>query len=394
MTLRSHLDDVLRTSGLFVRADEDNVRFAHRSDAEFLCSRFLIDRGLHTKQLIMPLTSQRDWKLIPQLAGVASFLADKSSQVQDWLIGQSPQMVLSADRPLDDRQRRRLLEQLMQLTNQWSDLPELERFQLGRLAFQRISEHLRPVITDVRGGIHKRVLALRVISACKVGHELFEDLTDILNNRNESPWVRKVVADLLGEIAAVRGERAVNALRPYFLEIRDDDPEDELKGAALAALWPRWLSADELFENLTPRKESNVLGSYWSFQYKLIKSLHSGLLGPALRWVVNLDRADTLEALERRRLADAIMQLAWRHLDDEDVLQAFAEAVKACWMRHEDLFNRARSDDVLDLLRDREKRRKLIVALLSTPLDERVMNEMSWGLLRDDDMRFLVLQLR
>ncbi len=393
MTLRRHLDDVLRTSGLFVKADDDHVRFAHRSDAEFLCAAFLIHRGLNTKQLLPLLTSPRDGKLVPQLAGVASFLADKSSEVQDWLIGQSPHMALSAERTLDERQRRRLLDQLMKLADEWSDLYELEDHQLGRIAFPGIGEHLRSVITLDEEHIHQRILALRVISACELGQDVLEDLIDILNDPDDSLWVRKVVADILSKIAALGEERAAKALRPYVLECREDDPEDELKGAALSALWSRWLSADELFENLTPRKKDNLLGSYWSFQHELTKNLHPELLGPALRWVASLGRAGTREALERRRLADEIMQLAWQHLDDEDVLQVFAEAVKASWLRHEDLFNRTQADDLPDLLNDDKKRRSLLASLLSSDLDEESLNEMPWGLMRDGDIEFLISQL-
>ena len=48
-------------------------------------------------------------------------------------------------------------------------------------------------------------------------------------------------------------------LKPY-IQSREDDPEDQLKGYALQSLWPDLLTADELFNALSPPKREELAG--------------------------------------------------------------------------------------------------------------------------------------
>jgi hypothetical protein len=63
------------------------------------------------------------------------------------------------------------------------------------------------------------------------------------------------------------------------------DPHDDIKGNALALLWPDHIAATELFSLLSPTAD-NYFGSYALFQMMLPDTLKAGDLLPALEWVL------------------------------------------------------------------------------------------------------------
>jgi hypothetical protein len=64
----------------------------------------------------------------------------------------------------------------------------------------------------------------------------------------------------------------------------DEDPDDELRGCALRALWPEQLTPEQLFAALTPPKRQNYLGAYKMFLRDLNRELSADLLPAALSW--------------------------------------------------------------------------------------------------------------
>ena len=80
-------------------------------------------------------------------------------------------------------------------------------------------------------------------------------------------------------------ETAKQSLKPLAIGNVGNDADDEMKGYALKALWPDYITAEELFGYLTPPKNDNLIGSYHFFLTDNISpTLDSDNMLSALSW--------------------------------------------------------------------------------------------------------------
>jgi hypothetical protein len=154
-------------------------------------------------------------------------------------------------------------------------------------------------------------------------HELTEAILAVALDSEEDPHIRSQAAHgvlVLGDL-----EQRVR-LRGLLDASELEDRDDELKGVALQALWPRDLSASELFgKYLTLPKRSNYFGAYAYFLSRLPESLAREHLVPALSWVSR--RAPDHNSDHRfSELASAVMRQAWTAIDDPAIRKSFCEA--------------------------------------------------------------------
>src|SRR5687768_17449217 len=113
---------------------------------------------------------------------------------------------------------------------------------------------------------------------------------------------------------------AKERLLPLARDEAGEDPNDELKGYALRAVWPALLSADDLFALITVPKRQNFIGIYKHFLWAdVVPRLSPTGFPAALRWVAKHQDRGRLEA-GLDRLGDEIMLHAWDHLQSSDVL--------------------------------------------------------------------------
>ena len=145
-------------------------------------------------------------------------------------------------------------------------------------------------------------------------------------------------------------------LKPLALGQAGDDPDDELKGCGLRALWPDHITAEELFALLTPPNRPSLLGAYQAFLIQdVAPHLKANNLPLALGWVEQQPgrlRQNYFDELEKTILAQA-----WENLDEPGVLEALARAVLSILSNHDDLFD-------VPITKDDEKRHKLTKAIL------------------------------
>jgi hypothetical protein len=155
-----------------------------------------------------------------------------------------------------------------------------------------------------------------------------------------------------------------------LLAIDANDPEDELRGIALRALWPEQISVEELFEAITPPKRENLLGIYWMFLAQhLTPFLQTTDLPIALRWVESQQEVGAWRISQT--VVGVIMQFAWEHLEQPGVLDAFASAALTHMRRYDNTFGDALRERNAhneawkqEYYRDQVKRRRVVERML------------------------------
>jgi hypothetical protein len=240
-----------------------------------------------------------------------------------------------------------------------------------------------------------RRVTIDIAEACEV-RELQRELLQIALNQEENIHVRSQAADALVKVGDAKTRKCLKSLA---FGLAGDDPEDELKGAALRALWPEHLSAAELFEILTIPKRQNLFGSYRYFlQYDLIAGLRPIDLPIALTWVESLLRGRELDYY-LRQFVDAILRRACELLDEPGVIESFARVALALLKEdhpifESEVFESEDRDSVANPLEDDEIRRKVLSAIL--PLVENQAGD-PWqleSLVKNQDMPWLIRQFK
>lgn len=281
------------------------------------------------------------------------------------IVDTDPDVLLRSDvATADEGDHERLVGALLRLI----DEDKLFNRDLGRHHFYQKLPHaglaaqLRPYILDVTKGDLVRFEAIDIAEACDV-RELQADLAQLALDESQPVPVRASAASTIAEI----GDDATRAaLRPLALGQAGDDPDDELKGAGLRAVWPQHFSAEELFSALTPPKRSGLFGGYALFlSRRLVEQLQPADLPLALAWVA---RQETRRSLPHQfaEVADNIMLRAWAQLDEPSVLDAFVQVALKRILRHDviagNLDNQQSFRDLL--LRNEGQRRRILDALL------------------------------
>ena len=333
------LREVLNT-GLFSARGPNRMGWAHQTYAEFLTARYVKQHGMSIKQ-IRPLIfhpSNQGQKLVPQLHEVAAWMAVTNSNVLGAVAASDPEALLgAAAASLSGEQREAVVDSLLQQASAGRTL----HLQWGRygsyhkLGHPRLGAQLRPNLTDLQKTLGARLLAVSIARACRV-EELGSELADIALDTKVDKFLRHHAA----ATAAAVGTSAVRArLRPLAFGEAGDDPDDELKGSGLRALWPEFLTAGELFGLLTPPKQRNLSGTYSSFFYdRVIPGLKEGDLPVALSWFARQhERRHLIGPVDR--LMDKIVEFSWPHVEEPEVGKAFADALLSRLKMHDALLD-------------------------------------------------------
>lgn len=363
-------------TGLFSSRGPNRLGWAHESYSEFLAAWYLVHRSMSLSQLrSLMLTNDR---VIPQLRPVAAWLVAMAPSVFGSLVDTDPEtFVLAAIDLGDDELRRRVVDGLFYLAGAGL-LRRHHGSDYRRLGHATLVDQLRTWIID---------------------RSLSEDCRDLAINVAEGEAVRPLQAELLAivlepdEPFRLRLEAAYAisrfgddsnkaALLPLALEHAGEDPDDELKGVGLQAVWPGAIDASDLFIALTPPKQPNLMGSYAMFlSYHLPATLKGDHLDEALEW------ASSSEEGHHRRdrfstLVDTIVRISWEHVHQPEVAKRLARIVVGRVHRHERVFG----DDHLELSRPEpkhhpERRRHLLAAILQV-IDNAEFEP--WNLLQND----------
>ncbi len=359
----SALRETLAT-GLFTSRGPRRLGWAHRTYAEFLAAWYLVKHKVTVTQIMSLLVHSdgTEKRLIPQLHETSAWLATMSSDVFRQIIQIDPEVLLRSDvATADEKDRAELVEALLTLHDE-ARLIYLHRnysHLYGKLLHSSLSIQLSPYISESTFSEAVRLTAIDIAEAC-VLRTLQERLVDIALDSPQPQLIREEAAQAVVRI----GDEETKAKLKILAEgIGEGDPNDQLKGYTLLAIWPAHMSAAELFAVLTPAKQENFIGSYQRFlASQFIEYLQPTDLPLALSWVEKLPSRSELRYRygELFKIADAIMLQAWKHLDMPEVLEAFARAMISRFEHFDDILVDAASQELTSLIDDDGKRRLLL----------------------------------
>lgn len=329
------------SSGVFAGVGEGIFGWRHRRYREYLAAWYVQHRALPLAQVRSLLLHPGDGRVVPQLAEVASFLASGQPDVLGVLLEADPLTLLRSDLGLCNSEVRTQVVGALLGQFDRGNLVQSDRGlkpHLRKLAHPGLATQVRPVIVDARHNHEVRWFAIDVAEASDLV-DLVPDLLGLALDRRENHHLRQEAART---ITLLQDEASVRALRPLALEQGEDDPDDQLKGIALLALWPRFLTAEELFGVLNWPKVGNFFGSYKLFLGGFVEE------GEWPAFVAELRDEDMPRALEWARehsgrrnstqvtaqAADAVMSRASGLLHRDGIAYPFADIVLARWAQY------------------------------------------------------------
>ncbi|MGM0575173.1 MAG: hypothetical protein ACQEXJ_05530 [Myxococcota bacterium] len=321
------LREVLQHSGLFRSSEDSCWRWIHRTYEEFLAAWTIaaVEPSEDQLRALLGMTLDPEGNVPPQLLGVAAWVSTFRSDVFGRMLERQPEALLQADLgSLDSERKSQLVEALLEQLES-GEIPDWDRALwsgLRSLRYEGLAEQLEPWVVSNERAAPARRGALRILEACGASG-LEQALVELAFDRDREVNERRLAVDALRRTSVEVRSR----LRPLAMEPIEEDADDELKGAALHALWPDALRAEEVFEALTPFKRDRPFGTYKLFtSIVLPAALEPDHIPPGLAWVA-LRAEDTYrERIPWRQLEDRILSMAWEHRDCQDVLEALASA--------------------------------------------------------------------
>ncbi|HUU92792.1 MAG TPA: hypothetical protein VM238_16495 [Phycisphaerae bacterium] len=360
-------EDAIREAyhtGLFTSRGPHRMGWAHQTYAEFLAATYLVRNGMTLEQILSLVVHPNDpgQKLVPQLYETTAWVAGMQPDVFAAVMERDPEVLLRSDvASADVEQRQRLVETLLSLYNEEKivdrDLDLRGRY--SALAHPGLADQLRPYVCDRETGYIARRVAIDIAEACKV-QELLPDLLRIALDQTDDKEVRKNAAHA---VLRAGDSEAKAELKPLALGQAGADPDDDLKGCGLMAVWPEHMTPQELFQTLTPRQRSTYGGSYSFFLYNLRESLATTLspdqLPFALQWIAE----GRCSGHYLEDIGERIMTRAWEALEEHpELAQPFANAALAR-LRKDDLIAKGTEGHPLaEMIREEHPRRRRVLA--------------------------------
>ena len=380
------------STGVFSSRGASRIGWAHQTYAEFLAARYLLTKGLEPDQILDLISHPTDGKVIPQLRQVAAWLATLSPKMFQRLTKNDPEVLLYSDvMAADEGGRRKLVENLLDLYDREEllDTDWAIRREYRKLNHSKLADQLRPFITNQAKGALVRRVAVQIAEECQL-REVSQELLAVALDNSDDIQIRTQAAYAIARV----GDEATRAkLRPLAEGEAGDDPEDELKGCALQALWPDLIAFEELPTLLTPPKRPSFHGAYIDFLWrKLVDGLQPRDLPTALNWVTSLEPSPRSSF---EIAADRIILKAFHHVDDPDIAVPLASTVFSRIRNGPEIIgslSRAEFQETLQALGGARQKliRQMLPHFTGSSTETVWLDYGSTPLLRSEDVRWLI----
>jgi predicted NACHT family NTPase len=394
------ISEVLDT-GLFSSRGLHRMGWAHQTYAEFLAAWYLVQHKIPLEKIRQLIFSSEDpdHKLIPQLHETAAWLASMRPDVLQEIIKTNPDVLLQTDVPTDAWVRASIVENLLTQYEKGKlfDRDRNNYRHYAKLKHPGLPNQLRPYICDSNKQIDARDLAIDIVEVCEVS-ELQDELAELALDSTQSIYLRVSAAKA---ICSVGNATTRLKLKPLATEQLPEDKDDRLKGYVLQALWADYLTAEELFQILTPSKKRNFFGGYqWFLSYELVQQLQPNNLVVALSWLAKQGLQCFGHPFEE--LGDAILLKAWENFDLPGVAESFTQVALIQWREYQSIIthdSKIQEQFASSLLRDAEKRRILIdqAVLIFSHIEEDpdfVFSSLTESILVSDDSFWMLERLQ
>ncbi|HOC93377.1 MAG TPA: hypothetical protein PKH33_13560 [bacterium] len=356
--IRNEVISETLSTGLFTSRGANRMGFAHHTYAEFLAAWYLLRHEMAMKQISSLIVHPGDpeGRIVPQLYGVASWLAEANIETFKMILENDPEILLRCDLSLiEDKHKEELIERLLNL-HERRLLLEYD-FDNHTLLHQRLKNQLGKFIFDKSRAENVRNASMDIVRACNL-QTLLPELAELALDQTEPIGVRVHAAAVLCRC----GDKDIKSkLKPLALGAAGDDSNDELKGIGLKAVWPESITAEELFSVLTSPQNEHLIGLYHVFIDRgIAENLKTDDLPVALKWVES--QLPNHHAMSRfSDLIDAIMLKAWNNLEHPGVLKSFAEATFARLKNHDGIVGRHAAPDFGEELKIHNNRRRNVL---------------------------------
>lgn len=379
-------------TGLFNSRGSNRMGWAHQTYAEFLAARYIKRHRMNIPQMMSLLTHPIDdnSRIIPQLHETAAWLARMDEEIFRAILKADPKVLLKSDiATVDWEDRHVLVEKLLSLFGQDELLDDDGnlRSRYRKLNHRNLADQLRPYICNVAKGLTVRQVAIDIAEACEL-KALQNELADVALDISQPMAVRVNASYAVIHI----GDAETRArLKPLAFGRAGDDPDDQLKGCGLRAIWPETISVSELFSLLTSPKRPQLHGSYSQFLGEdCLMHLKPYDLVDAFNWI-DESRVEAGSGTSLSLLRKKIIMMAWNNIGHPGILDRLTTLI-AKSLRRIDNWN----DDVFT--HDESKRslviETLIPKLVGSSIDLFELTRSQSPLLRDGDIPFLLSLLQ
>jgi predicted NACHT family NTPase len=361
VTSREKIEEVLDTGLFSSRGSSSRIGWAHQTYAEFLAAWYLKQHNLNLNQ-ILSLIIHPDQRVIPQLQEAAAWLAGMIPEVFQEVMKVDPDILLLSDiSKVDDANKEMLVTSLLKSYDE-NQLPySYFNHNYQNLDHPGLTEQLQLYICDSEKNKWARYVAIDIAENCRL-KIVQNSLAKVALDSQDDYQVR---VHALRAVSEFCDEDTKLCLRPLALDNRGDDPDDDLKGYALQAVYPTHMSAEEVLTNLRSTNRESIGGSYQDFIARIFaERLGLDDLLIALKW---LETQPIILELNYPfdKLSDSILQKAWEHIEDQKVLSAFARIAFIRIQTSDTIIKSAYSEFKQTISEDDDKCRKLIAEIIS-----------------------------
>lgn len=373
------IEEVIGT-GLFSDCGDNRLGFAHQTYAEFLAAWYVAEhRNLPLVQIMSLLITPEDpeKRLVPQLHETAAWIASMRHDVLKEITQTDPDVILRSDIPTDTSFKERLVENLLSRNEQGLGITSDERINnykyLKKLKHPNLANQIKSYIQDCSKSLRTRCFAIDIAEVCEE-KSLQDFLVEIALSSSEDIYIRQSAAQALTLIA---DSNVKMRLKRLAINEMLEDEDDSLKGYSLIAVWSGhltddWsehLSAEELFQILTPPKKANYYGGYNRFlDTEIVKHLKPSDLPIALNWVVRQGDRHFQHPFDSS--ANAIIRFAWDYIEDPLVLKLLAQIALIQWKEYQVVITDDRDISFEELLLTSDSKRRLLIEAIVLILAE------------------------
>ncbi len=287
------------STGLFIAQGSSMIIWAHPTYPEFLATWYMIKHRVSFIQL-ESLIRTSDGHIVPQLRGVAVWLAMQNPFIMDSILNNEPETLLVRDNgSWSDEETEKITENLLSVFDRDGFHRTIPGEQLKTLNYSLLGQQLVSWISDSNSTERAITIAIEIANACEI-KDVGQAILHIALDPSKS-WVLRSHA---GYYLIRYGDgETIGKLRPLVTESNLDDPHDELKAIGLRAIWPERITIEELLPLLTPPK-SDVLGPYDVF---LSRDLAKGLKERDFPFALNWSAKNDANEEWKQRLIDSII---------------------------------------------------------------------------------------
>jgi len=387
-------EDMIRETigtGLFNSRGDQRMGFAHNTYMEYLAANYLDKHQIPSGEIVRLITHP-DGKVIPQLDEVAIWLATLNIKLFEELLRSQPDLLLRVDKEIITKKQKSSVTKIFlreyQSGKQLDPYSSIRYF--SHICHEDISKQLKPYLRNKKKTDQARLVAILIARECET-KELLDTLVSISLDHSENNIVRKYAAFTTKKIA---DENLKEQLKPLAIGIGDDDPDDELKGIGLSAVWPNHISTKELLSSVTPMKNPNLIGEYYQFiSDEFTKGINLENLPDILTWFLEGKPGLGSEILEENLIAQVSL-CAWRYIETPLIAELFSKLVLRQMKGHQ-LFKRVKNDESFlnEIPTHSTKRRILasyIVSNVKTPQDVTYLTYDPSAIIISDDIDWVI----